>query len=62
MWSRRKQTRRFRLGAYVHLILLLLQRAPGGHPCGARSLLPVGCSPRQVTGHADRGIPQPSFF
>ncbi|EDU4202080.1 hypothetical protein YS76_004750 [Salmonella enterica subsp. enterica serovar Oranienburg] len=40
--------------------LLLLQRAPGGRPCGARSPLPVGCSPRPVTGRADRGIPQPS--
>ncbi|EAB0397217.1 hypothetical protein F0299_24395 [Escherichia coli] len=43
-----------------HTKLLLLQRAPGGHPCGARSPLPVGYSPRPVTGHADRGIPQPS--
>ncbi|EOX5228841.1 hypothetical protein ACPSUG_004611, partial [Escherichia coli] len=43
-----------------HTKLLLLQRAPGGHPCGARSPLPVGCSPRPVTGQADRGIPQPS--
>ncbi|OKV32504.1 hypothetical protein AW116_17155 [Escherichia coli] len=42
--------------------LLLLQRAPGGRPCGARSPLPVGCSPRPVTGQADRGIPQPSSF
>ncbi|AOT35455.1 hypothetical protein FORC31_p202 (plasmid) [Escherichia coli] len=33
-----------------------------GHPCGARSPLPVGCSPRPVTGQADRGIPQPSSF
>ncbi|EFI8275264.1 hypothetical protein G3812_003474 [Escherichia coli] len=39
---------------------LLLQRAQGGPPCGARSPLPVGCSPRPVTGQADRGIPQPS--
>nr|QIQ17086.1 hypothetical protein pIP72_140 [Escherichia coli] len=45
-----------------HTKLLLLQRAPGGHPCGARSPLPVGCSPRPVTGQADRGIPQPSSF
>ncbi|OSL46133.1 hypothetical protein EASG_05743, partial [Escherichia coli H383] len=43
-----------------HKSLLLLQRAPGGHPCGARSPRPVGCSPRPVTGQADRGIPQPS--
>ncbi|TBS16980.1 hypothetical protein DXN12_26540 [Salmonella enterica subsp. enterica serovar Typhimurium] len=42
--------------------LLLLQRAPGGPPCGARSPLPVGCSPRPVTGQADRGISQPSSF
>ncbi|HFP1640060.1 TPA: hypothetical protein ACHKP5_005216, partial [Escherichia coli] len=45
-----------------HTKLLLLQRAPEGHPCGARSPLPVGCSPRPVTGQADRGIPQPSSF
>ncbi|EOV7942951.1 hypothetical protein ACORHG_003994 [Escherichia coli] len=38
-----------------HTKLLLLQRAPGGHPCGARSPLPVGCSPRPVTGQAGRG-------
>lgn len=52
----------FNVGGCVHLILLLSQRAPGGHPCGARSPLPVGCSPRPVTGQADRGIPQPSSF
>ena len=52
----------FNVGGCVHLILLILQRAPGGPPCSARSPLPVGCSPRPVTGHADRGIPQPSSF
>ncbi|EDL1977393.1 hypothetical protein CQE65_13695 [Salmonella enterica subsp. enterica serovar Typhimurium] len=41
---------------------ILLTGAPGGPPCGARSPLPVGCSPRPVTGQADRGIPQPSSF
>ncbi|EFX1742678.1 hypothetical protein EY178_19770 [Shigella sonnei] len=47
-------------GMGILLSLLLQQRAPGGRPCGARSPLPVGCSPRPVTGQADRGIPQPS--
>ncbi|HAD6911352.1 hypothetical protein CCS48_03140 [Salmonella enterica subsp. enterica serovar Enteritidis] len=41
---------------------VLLTGAPGGPPYGARSPLPVGCSPRPVTGQADRGIPQPSSF
>ncbi|OTC08214.1 hypothetical protein AW071_25565 [Escherichia coli] len=41
---------------------IILTGASGGHPCGARSPLPVGCSPRPVTGQADRGIPQPSSF
>ncbi|ECA6123009.1 hypothetical protein EM825_23885, partial [Salmonella enterica subsp. enterica serovar Redlands] len=47
-------------GMGILLSLLLQQRAPGGRPCSARSPLPVGCSPRPVTGQADRGIPQPS--
>ncbi|EEV5626176.1 hypothetical protein EL011_20910 [Escherichia coli] len=47
-------------GMGILLSLLLQQRAPGGRPCGARSPLPVGCSPRPVTGQADRGISQPS--
>ncbi|EEY5263590.1 hypothetical protein E3W27_23320, partial [Shigella flexneri] len=46
-------------GMGILLSLLLQQRAPGGRPCSARSPLPVGCSPRPVTGQADRGIPQP---
>ncbi|ECE4783657.1 hypothetical protein DDQ54_21265 [Salmonella enterica] len=37
------------------------RRAPGGRPCGARSPLPVGCSPRPVTGQADRGITSRRF-
>ncbi|ECC9934368.1 hypothetical protein D6Q58_21905 [Salmonella enterica subsp. enterica] len=41
---------------------IILTGASGGRPCGARSPLPVGCSPRPVTGQADRGIPQPSSF
>ncbi|MXD67422.1 hypothetical protein FQ018_23980 [Escherichia coli] len=49
-------------GMGILLSLLLHQRAPGGRPCSARSPLPVGCSPRPVTGQADRGIPQPSSF
>ncbi|RIF56717.1 hypothetical protein CUA47_18585 [Shigella dysenteriae] len=49
-------------GMGIFLSLLLQQRAPGGRPCSARSPLPVGCSPRPVTGQADRGIPQPSSF
>ncbi|WP_214018744.1 hypothetical protein, partial [Escherichia coli] len=49
-------------GMGILLSLLLQQRAPGGRPCSARSPLPVGCSPRPVTGQADRGIPQPSSF
>ncbi|EEW1676912.1 TPA: hypothetical protein HNC36_25910 [Escherichia coli] len=48
-------------GMGILLSLLLQQRAPGGRPCSARSPLPEGCSPRPVTGQADRGIPQPSF-
>ncbi|EFD1588832.1 hypothetical protein FEJ02_23250 [Escherichia coli] len=43
-------------------ILLRLQGGPGGRPCDARSLLPGACTPRSVTGQADRGIPQPSVF
>ncbi|KAA0431919.1 hypothetical protein FKA90_23760, partial [Salmonella enterica subsp. enterica serovar Typhimurium] len=38
-----------------------LQEAPGGRPCDARSPLPVGCSPRPVTGQADRGITSRQF-
>ncbi|ECE6548600.1 hypothetical protein DFR18_003767 [Salmonella bongori] len=34
----------------------------GGRRCDVRSLLPGACTPRPVTGQADRGIPQPSFF
>ncbi|EDT0782295.1 hypothetical protein AB5D91_004612 [Salmonella enterica] len=36
---------------------LLSQKAQEVSP-RYRSLLPVGCSPRPVTGQADRGIPQ----
>ncbi|ATI66022.1 hypothetical protein CPU03_17290 (plasmid) [Edwardsiella tarda] len=35
---------------------------PGGRHHGARSLLPVACTPRPATGQADRGISQPSVF
>ncbi|EAA7440529.1 hypothetical protein AHX56_24815 [Salmonella enterica subsp. enterica] len=33
---------------------------PGGRRYDVRSLLPGACTPRPVTGQADRGIPQPS--
>ncbi|ECJ9882964.1 hypothetical protein FQR58_13965 [Salmonella enterica] len=35
---------------------------PGGRRYDVRSLLPGACTPRPVTGQADRGIPQPSVF